>query len=81
MFEKWQESIPKITGEYMAVLLWWIDVVAPGWGTIGSSCLGDPNVIMDQVICGILQIITACCLVGWFWSVWWGALIYKKHWG
>ena len=79
--EKWQQSIPKISGEKMSILLWWCNVMCPGLGTIASSCLGEPNVIMDQVIVGILQNITACCVVGWIWSIWWGALIYKKHWG
>ena len=80
MFEKWQESIPKISGELMSVLLWWINVVMPGFGTMASSCLGSSDVIMDQVIVGILQWLTAGCIVGWLWSIWWGALIYKKHW-
>ena len=80
MFEKWQASIPKIGGELMSVLLWWINVMMPGFGTMASSCLGDSTVIMDQVIVGILQWLTAGCIVGWLWSIWWGALIYKKHW-
>ena len=79
--EKYKESIPKIQGEYMSILLWLANLFAPGMGTMASSCLGEPNVIMDQVIVGILQYLTAGCLVGVFWSQWWGGLIYKKHWG
>ena len=78
--DKCQASIPKIKGEWMAVLVWWVNVFAPGLGTAGSSCLGDGSCIMDQVLVGILQMITSPCIVGWLWSCWWGALVYKKHW-
>ena len=80
--EKYKESIPKIRGEYMSILLWLANLFMPGMGTMASSCLGEPNFIMDQAIVGFLQNLTApCCGIGIFWSMWWGGLIYKKHWG
>mmetsp|Transcript_17399 Transcript_17399/g.20202 ORF Transcript_17399/g.20202 Transcript_17399/m.20202 type:complete len:82 (+) Transcript_17399:21-266(+) len=77
--DKWQQTIPSIKGEYMAIILWWVNICYPGAGTLASSCLGEPDWIMDQIIVGILQWLTACCFIGWIWSVWWGGLIYKKR--
>ncbi len=77
--DKWQQSIPTVRGECMAIVLWWMNLWCPGFGTIGVSCLGEPDWIMDQIIVGILQNITWGCFIGWLWSLWWGALIYKKH--
>ena len=77
--EKWQQTIPTIKGECLAIVLWWLNLHMPGFGTTVSSCLGDADWVMDQIIVGILQYITAGCFIGWLWSVWWGALIYKKH--
>ena len=79
MFEKWQAEIPAVKGELICIILWFLNLVAPGWGSCLVSCLGDKDCIVSQVIVGILQMLTAGCIVGWVWSIWWGALIYKKH--
>ena len=79
MFESWQAEIPAVKGELICIILWFLNLVAPGWGSCFVSCLGDKDCIVSQVIVGILQMLTAGCIVGWVWSIWWGALIYKKH--
>ena len=75
----WQKTIPSIKGEYMALILWWLNIVNPGAGTIFSSCLGEADWLIDQIIVGILQNWTASCFIGWCWSAWWGGMIYKRH--
>ena len=45
----WQETIPAIKGEYMALILWFMNLCYPGMGSIASSCLGEPDWIMDQI--------------------------------
>ena len=77
--EKWQSEIPSVKGECITIILWWMNLVAPGWGTCLCACLGKEDWITSQIIVGILQMLTAGCIVGWVWSIWWGALIYKKH--
>ena len=77
--EGYQKSIPQVKGECIAIILWWFNLFYPGAGTFLVSCLQDgTDVVKDQVIVAILQMLTAPCLVGWIWSVWWGALIYKN---
>ena len=77
--DKWQGTIPSVKGECMAIILWLFNIYYPGFGTIYVSCLGNENFIMDQFLVGLLQYLTAGCIFGWVWSIWWGSLIFKKH--
>ena len=77
--EGWQGEIPAVKGEIITIIIWVMNLFRPGMGTFVSSCLGDSHCISSQVIVAILQMLTAVCVVGWVWSIWWGALIYKKH--
>mmetsp|Transcript_22464 Transcript_22464/g.24983 ORF Transcript_22464/g.24983 Transcript_22464/m.24983 type:complete len:83 (+) Transcript_22464:36-284(+) len=77
--EGWQKEIPEVKGEMICIVLWILNLFAPGFGTFLSSCLGDKDCISSQIIVGILQWLTGFCIIGWIWSIWWGALIYKKH--
>ena len=77
--EGWQKEIPAIKGECICIILWYLNIFSPGCGTFLSSCLGETDCITSMVIVAWLQNITASCFVGWVWSIWWGALIYKKH--
>ena len=43
-----------------------------------ASCLGDANVNKTQLTIGIIQLLTAVYLLGWFISIYWGWLIVKK---
>ena len=77
--EAWQQEIPAIKGEVICIILWLLNLFNPGAGTFLSSCLGEKDCISGMVIVAILQAMTKVCVVGYIWSIWWGALIYKKH--
>ena len=77
--EGYQAEIPAVKGELICIVLWISNLFYPGLGTFLCSCLGDKHCISSQVIVAILQSLTSFCIIGWVWSIWWGALIYKKH--
>ena len=77
--DAWQAEIPAVKGEIITIILWVCNLGHPGFGTFLVSCLGTTDCITSQIIVAFLQILTAACIVGWIWSIWWGALIYKKH--
>ena len=77
--EGWQQEIPAVKGEVICIILWLCNLFYPGFGTFLVSCLGDKDCITSQIIVAFLQALTAGCIIGWVWSIWWGALIYKKH--
>ena len=71
-------DVPRLTGvfPYVCCIL---NVILPGTGTMISSCAGyQQSWSKTQLTVGILQMLTAVYLIGWFWSIWWGVLLLKK---
>jgi hypothetical protein len=75
--EQWQGSIPSMD-KGMAILLLVLNIFFPGLGTLICAFMGGGDVITDQIIVAILQWLTAICIVGWIWAIWWGILMYQK---
>ena len=74
--EKWQESIVS-TDKTMAIVLLILNIFFPGLGTLINAFMGD-GVVGDQVLVALLQWLTAICIVGWIWAIWWGILMTQK---
>ena len=62
----------------MALICFIINICIPGVGTIINAITREP-MSQKNLIAGIIQMFTACCLVGWIWSIYWGYLIYNKR--
>ncbi len=60
------------------IVLFILNVILPGTGTMISSCF-DTEYNFLPMILGLCQLFTAPILfIGWFWSIYWGFLIYKR---
>ena len=75
--ENGQSSIVKVDST-MGIVLLILNILWSGLGTVINGCMGSGGVVTDQIIVGILQFLTSMCLIGWFWSIWWGVLIMQK---
>nr|AAZ23913.1 spec3-like protein [Sterkiella histriomuscorum] len=60
------------------IILFILNIILPGWGTMVSSCISLSGFSTHTLIVGFLQFITCWFILGWIWSIWWGYLIYKK---
>ena len=60
------------------LILFVINILFPGFGTIISGIIGESGCHGQTIIVGIVQMLTAWFIVGWIWSIWWGFLIFKK---
>ena len=71
--------MPSMDGN-MALLIFLINIVAPGVGTFFCAFLGGGgNFDMNLLIVSILQMITAPFLIGWLWSIRDGWVVYSKN--
>mmetsp|Transcript_25657 Transcript_25657/g.19408 ORF Transcript_25657/g.19408 Transcript_25657/m.19408 type:complete len:81 (+) Transcript_25657:7-249(+) len=58
------------------IILFIINIIFPGWGTMISACCGRDLDVFTLLI-GLCQLLTCWFLLGWLWSIWWGYLIFK----
>ena len=77
VFQDWQNSIPAMK-QVIAIILLIVNIFFPGIGTMISACVGGGKLITDQLLVGLLQWLTAFCIVGWIWSIYWGILMVQK---
>jgi hypothetical protein len=72
------KSVQKCPGDW-GLIFFIINIILPGWGTIGSAFCSDKGINCEAIVVGILQFATLfLILIGWFWSIYWGYLIYQK---
>ena len=64
----------RITASFLLI----INVFFPGVGTIIMSFMGGDEILIEQLIIGVLQMVLISCLIGWIWSIYWGIIIYRK---
>ena len=55
-----------------------INIFLPGVGTMICACMGDKNINKTQLAMGLIQLMTAVYLIGWFLGIYWGYLIVAK---
>jgi hypothetical protein len=70
----WNPYVP----ENVAPIVLVMNIFMPGVGTILSSYYDPTGCNCKAVTAGILQMLTVVIFIGWIWSVWQGAAIYKK---
>ena len=68
-----------VIGSPWQYLIFLINLLLPGIGTMIASCFGTPC-SKTQFVIGIAQLFTSYILVGWIWSIYWGCLIVSKSW-
>jgi hypothetical protein len=71
-----QDQLPK-TDKCIGLILLIINIIFPGVGTMLCACIGG-HFKWENLVVGIIQLLTACCLIGWIWSIWWGIIIFQK---
>jgi hypothetical protein len=64
-------SVQEATGLFCMIL----NVFLPGTGSILAGVSGNRP---STVLLGLLQLVFAATIVGWFFSIWWGYLIYRR---
>ena len=77
---EWKEQIPKCKSP-MNVIFFILNILWSGFGTMLSACVNESpgSFVQCQLIIGICQYFgTILFYIGWFWSIWWGWLIFQK---
>lgn len=54
-----------------------LNCILPGWGTVSAGIISQQNVC-NNLVFGIVQMITAVLLVGWLWAMLTGYLVWNK---
>ena len=62
----------------MHIVLLILNIIWSGLGTMINSCMGS-KFNSTCFLVGLIQWLTAFCLVGWIWSIYWGILIFQKN--
>jgi len=75
IFSELKKWIPNVGNSTWGLVIFIIDIILPGIGTLIAGCVGNHP---KSFIIGILQLILACLLIGWIWSIIWGYLIWKR---
>jgi len=78
-FEKYKNMIP-ITSKCMSIILLILNIIWPGLGTAIMGCMVSEHLVTNLVI-GLLQFVTAICVIGWIWSIAWGVFCLMKSTG
>ena len=60
----------------MAAAVFTFNCIIPGSGTIIAGLAAGEKKVVNNMIVGLLQLYLTCLLVGWFWSIYTGYLIY-----
>ncbi len=76
IFAIWKADIPSLS-QVVAIILFILNIIFPGIGTILSSFLGG-GFRPWQLLVGFLQLILTILLIGWIWSIYWGFLMFEK---
>jgi len=74
MGEMHKKSIVKLEAQ-QGMIVFIVNIIWPGVGTMYAGFL-NKDALMNNVIVGFLQMFLCCILVGYFWSVYTGYLIY-----
>ena len=69
-------DVPRV-GNPMHIILFALNCVLPGTGTMILSCYGD-KWSKTQFALGVFQLFLTYILIGWIFSIYWGYLIYQK---
>ena len=79
--KEWQDDIPATKSPLGIIFLLVNLCVLPGGGTMLAACIHEEGGGMRQctLIIGVIQWLTAGCLIGWIWAIWWGIIIMQKQ--
>jgi len=73
--------IPKVN-KCLAIFILILNIILPGFGTMLLGCClpegftEEKGVVCCSLVCtGILQLILTACLIGWIWSIAFGAVV------
>ena len=66
------------TPPIIAIISLILNIFFSGWGTILNGLMG-PVIDPIQIVIGVIQLITAICVVGWVWSIVWGVIIFMRR--
>ncbi len=76
IYAKWKNHLP-VLSKTVAIIILILNIFFPGVGTILLSCIGG-TFNKEHIIVGLLQLISAICVIGWIWSVLWGIILLMK---
>ena len=71
------QSIAVNLSDGVALLVFILNIICSGSGTILAGFLSGGDKVMNNLICGLLQYFLAFILIGWIWSIFTGYCIYK----
>ncbi len=75
IFTRLKNHLPEMN-KILAIVILVLNIFFPG---IGTMCLfficGFKS---EHLVVGLIQLITAICIVGWVWSVLWGVILVTK---
>jgi len=71
-------DVPKLDPP-MGLYMFIVNILAPGFGTMIAAAVFCKPMDTTQLIIGICQLFTYwICGLGWFWSIYWGYLMWTK---
>ncbi len=73
-----QAKTVKKVGQPMHIILFIVNILFSGVGTMISACIGSGGFCMTTLLVGLCQFLLTFFLIGWIWSIWWGYLIFLK---
>ena len=69
----------KMENGQMGLIVFLLSILGAGTGTVVAAFLQkDESKRTNIIIYGLLQYVATAILVGWFWAIWTGFLIWKN---
>ena len=75
IFTRLKNHLPEMN-KILAIVILVLNIFFPGIGTMCLFCLYEFKT--EYLVVGLIQLITAVCIVGWVWSVLWGVILVAK---
>lgn len=77
VWARWQSEVPG-TNIAVAIIILILCILWPGLGTVIMMFITNFSYVVDHLIVALLQFFTACIVIGWIWSIYWGILCIMK---
>ena len=73
--KKVMETVPQVK-EPWHLVLFIVNIILPGIGTLIGACMGDAK--GTAYLVGFLQLLLSPIVIGWLWSILWGYFMFDK---
>ena len=75
IYTRLKNHLPELN-KVLAIVILVLNIFFPGVGTMCLYCIAGFKT--EYLWVGLIQLVTALCVVGWIWSVLWGVILVTK---